>query len=66
MSTPHSDDIFEARLAEATAVLQECQKNRELESCYDCDACIGCEIRNKYVRTVYESMSKGETGGFDF
>lgn len=66
MSTPHNDDLFEVRLQEATATLQSCQKERQLESCYDYGECIGCEIRTKYVRSVYESMSKGETGGFDF
>lgn len=46
--------------------LQNCQQEKNLESCYVCDQCNGCEIRIRYVRTVYESMSKGETGGFDF
>lgn len=63
---PHSEDIFEERLAEAIAVLRACQEERNLESCYVCEQCTGCEIRTKYVRAVYESMSKGETGGFDF
>ncbi len=63
---PHSDDIFEVRLQEATDTLRSCQQERALESCYACSECVGCEIRAKYVRTVYESMSKGETGGFDF
>ncbi|MBN2871166.1 MAG: hypothetical protein JXK04_09470 [Campylobacterales bacterium] len=66
MSTPHSSDIFEKRLQEATETLRGCQQEHGLESCYPCPECVGCEIRAKYVRTVYESMSKGETGGFDF
>lgn len=66
MSTPHTNDVFEARLQEATDILRNCQKEHKLESCYDCQECIGCEVRTRYVRSVYESMSKGETGGFDF
>jgi hypothetical protein len=57
---------YESRLDEAIKILQECQQEHKLESCYVCEKCIGCEIRTKYIRTVYESMSKGETGGFDF
>jgi hypothetical protein len=66
VSTPHTEDIFDQRLTEATGLLQECQRGKYLESCYDCEQCIGCETRARYVRAVYESMSKGETGGFDF
>lgn len=66
MSTPHNNDIFEQKLEEATQTLRSCQESKTLSSCLDCPECVGCEIRTKYVRTVYESMSKGETGGFDF
>lgn len=66
MSTPHNNDVFEARLDEAAHALNSCQQERNLESCYGCAECIGCPIRTRYVRSVYESMSKGETGGFDF
>lgn len=66
MSMPDNNDIFETKLDDAMGILQECQKRHEIESCYACSECIGCEIRTKYVRSVYESMSKGETGGFDF
>jgi len=57
---------YEARLDEAIKILQECQEEKSVTSCYVCEKCIGCEIRTKYIRSVYESMSKGETGGFDF
>jgi hypothetical protein len=57
---------YEVRLDEAIKVLQECQEKCGVSSCYVCNKCIGCEIRTKYIRCVYESMSKGETGGFDF
>ncbi len=57
---------YEAKLEEAKKALQECQISKGLESCLSCPSLIGCLIRTAYVRTVYESMSKGETGGFDF
>ena len=57
---------YEARLDEAIKILQECQEEKSVTSCYVCEKCIGCEIRTKYIRSVYERMSKGETGGFDF
>lgn len=66
MSTPHTEDVYEQKLDEAMQTLRACQENKSLNSCLDCDECIGCDIRAKYVRTVYESMSRGETGGFDF
>ncbi len=67
MSTPHNnDDLYQQKLDDAMKTLQECQVSKQLESCYACSESIGCEIRSLYVRSVYESMSKGETGGFDF
>lgn len=63
---PDNNDLFEVRLDEAANTLQECQQRHSVQSCYGCAECIGCEIRTKYVRSVFESMSKGETGGFDF
>lgn len=57
---------YEAKLEEAKKNLQECQISKALESCLSCPSLIGCPIRTAYVRTVYESMSKGEIGGFDF
>ncbi|HEX5330244.1 hypothetical protein [Sulfuricurvum sp.] len=57
---------YEVRLDETIKILQECQEEKNVTSCYVCEKCIGCEIRTKYIRSVYESMSKGETGGFDF
>lgn len=60
------NDPYQAKLEEAKTALQECQASKSLESCLNCPSLIGCPIRTAYVRTVYESMSKGETGGFDF
>lgn len=61
-----TNDLYEAKLEEAKRSLTECQTSKELESCMQCPSLIGCPTRTHYVRTVYESMSKGEIGGFDF
>ena len=61
-----SNDVFEQKLDEAIVRLQACQKEQGVKSCGDCERCIGCETRQSYVQAVYDSMSKGETGGFEF
>jgi hypothetical protein len=61
-----TNNPYEIKLLEAKKALQECQSSKALESCLNCPSLVGCPIRTAYVRTVYESMSKGETGGFDF
>ncbi len=61
-----SNTQYEIKLNEAKKSLHECQNSKNIESCLKCSELIGCPIRTLYVRSVYESMSKGETGGFDF
>lgn len=63
---PDNNEIYEEKLDAAMSDLHACQRDHNVESCYVCEKCIGCEIRAKYIRSVYESMSKGEIGGFDF
>ena len=63
---PDNNSLYEERLDSALNDLQTCQNEHNIESCYACEKCIGCETRTRYIRAVYESMSKGETGGFDF
>ena len=57
---------FEERLNQMIAQVQQCQKDAQLSSCMQCDKLIGCELRKQYVQVTYESMSKGEIGGFEF
>ncbi len=57
---------FEQKLDAALATMQACQKEKGLKSCSLCEFYIGCETRRAYVQAVYDSMSKGETGGFEF
>lgn len=57
---------FEKLLADKTAELTDCQKQQSVDSCFKCEKVLGCELRNEYVKAVYFSMSKGETGDFEF
>ncbi len=59
-------DVFEMRLDDAVKRIQACQGEKQVDSCSKCEHFIGCEERNAYIKAVYDSMSKGETGGFEF
>lgn len=59
-------DSFEAKLQEKTKELKSCQEEKEYTSCMNCDSFISCPIRKAYVSAVYESMNKGNSGGFEF
>ena len=59
-------DKFEIYLEEMVIKLQACQQEKEQKSCSECELFFGCELRNEYVKAVYNSMSKGDTGGFEF
>ncbi|MDL0107746.1 hypothetical protein NYG93_01420 [Campylobacter felis] len=48
-------------------ILQKCQNDKGLNSCYQCEEIFSCTTRKNYVDAVYNSMSKGKTeGGFEF
>jgi hypothetical protein len=59
-------DKFEVHLDEMILKVELCQNEKELKSCSDCELFFTCELRSDYVKSVYNSMSKGETGGFEF
>ncbi len=59
-------DKYKQNLVEATQKLKECQKNLNFSSCFDCEKLFDCEIRKTYITAVYNSMSKGQSGGFEF
>ena len=59
-------DKFELHLDEMIPKVHACQKEKNLSTCSACEAYIGCELRKEYVEAVYNSMSKGDTGGFEF
>lgn len=58
--------MFEQKLDEKISLLQQCQQKQSFTSCMQCDALLGCEVRDAYVKAVYDSMSKGQQGNFDF
>ena len=59
-------DKFEIYLDEMILKLQNCQKEKAHKSCSACESYFGCTLRDEYVKAVYNSMSKGDTGGFEF
>jgi len=66
MASTNSEDEFSKKLKEQKKALEECQNDKNVKSCNECDKIIGCDIRRNYVKSVYDSMSKGATGGFEF
>ncbi len=61
-----TDERFDKYLDEKLNLLQQCQREKHLESCSKCEFYIGCNTRLDYVNSVYNSMSKGQSGGFEF
>ncbi len=59
-------DKFELHLDEMMKKLQICQDEKNLTTCSKCESYFSCELRTDYVKSVYNSMSKGDTGGFEF
>ncbi len=59
-------DEFELHLEKMIKELQECQHKKNLNSCSPCELFFECQLRKDYVDAVYNSMSKGQTGGFEF
>ena len=59
-------DRWQLSLAKEKIALESCQKEYHLTSCMECENLLECEIRDGYIKAVYESMSKGQGGGFEF
>ena len=59
-------DEFELELDRQRKILQACQREKGLNSCFACETMFECKTRKNYVDAVYSSMSKGDGGGFDF
>ena len=59
-------DKFELFLEDMLKKLQNCQNEKNHKSCSACESYFSCELRHDYVKAVYNSMSKGDTGGFEF
>jgi hypothetical protein len=59
-------DEWQIALTQKKAELESCQAEHQLKSCMGCDKLLDCEVRDAYVKAVYDSMSKGAGGGFEF
>ncbi len=60
------NDEFEQKLQKYTQDLQNCQNEHQFNSCLGCEKVLECDTREDYVKAVYDSMSKGQGGGFEF
>ncbi len=59
-------DKYELQLQEYTQKLTQCQEEHGVQSCFVCDKMLQCKVRSDYVKAVYQSMNKGQGGGFEF
>jgi hypothetical protein len=59
-------DEYKSDLKQESEILLACQREKNIDSCFICDKTFECEKRKKYVESVYESMSQGQGGGFEF
>jgi len=59
-------DEWKIALTHKKAELEACQKEHSINSCMKCEKLLDCEIRDTYIKAVYDSMSKGKGGGFEF
>lgn len=59
-------DRWEIALEEKLQELKACQKQKGFKSCLGCSQINDCQLRDEYVKAVYDSMSKGAGGGFEF
>lgn len=66
MAEAAEKDRYAQCLEEEVSKLQACQKEKGLESCSVCSEVMECTIRKTYIQAVYQSMNKGQGGGFDF
>jgi hypothetical protein len=63
---PTQKDKYEIILDEQKVILETCQNEHNVDSCMKCEQILNCATRDMYVKSVYESMNKGEGGGFEF
>jgi hypothetical protein len=59
-------DAWDIKLDKMLGELKACQEEKSFKSCSACSEFFECELRKKYVLSVYESMNKGAGGGFEF
>lgn len=66
MNEVATGDRWQEALNRQLEFLQECQKEQKVHSCLSCTKILECTLRKEYVNAVYESMNKGQGGGFEF
>jgi len=59
-------DEWQIALAQKKYELETCQVEHQVKSCMSCKKLLDCEVRDAYIKAVYDSMSKGAGGGFEF
>ncbi|RLA69945.1 MAG: hypothetical protein DRG09_04515 [Epsilonproteobacteria bacterium] len=59
-------DEWQIALTHKKEELENCQKALQLKSCMKCEKLLDCTLRDAYIKAVYDSMSKGAGGGFEF
>jgi hypothetical protein len=59
-------DEWKIALQHKRTELEACQQEHHLNSCMKCEKLLDCNIRDAYIKAVYDSMSKGKGGGFEF
>jgi len=59
-------DKWQVALDAEIVILKQCQISNNVESCMKCEKLLDCQVRDKYIKVVYESMNKGSGGGFEF
>jgi len=59
-------DEWQIALKQKKSELEACQAEQQVKSCMNCEKLLECEVRENYIKAVYDSMSKGTGGGFEF
>ena len=59
-------DEWQIALKQKKSELEVCQTEQQVKSCMSCEKLLECEVRDSYIKAVYDSMSKGAGGGFEF
>ena len=59
-------DEWQIALKQKKSELETCQAEQQVRSCMGCEKLLECEVRDGYIKAVYDSMSKGAGGGFEF
>jgi len=59
-------DEWQIALKQKKSELEACQSEHQLKSCMCCEKLLDCVVRDSYIQAVYDSMSKGAGGGFEF